>query len=66
VTPKTFLHNKLREGIVGGNKEQVNIIFVIQRICETAAEKEAKHANVCYEGKSPRLLRGFTLVKATD
>jgi hypothetical protein len=41
VTQKKFFHNKLREGIVGGNKEHVNIIFVIQRICETAAEKEA-------------------------
>ena len=38
MTPKKFLHNRLRQGIVGGTKEQVNSIFVIQRICETAAE----------------------------
>jgi hypothetical protein len=63
VTPRKFSHNKLRETIVGGNKEQVNSKFVIQRICETAAEKEAMHANVCCEWKSPRLLRGSTLVK---
>jgi hypothetical protein len=37
VTPRKFLHNKLRDSIVGGNKEQVNGIFAIQRICETAA-----------------------------
>jgi hypothetical protein len=40
------LHNKLRQGIVGSNKEQVNSIFVIQGICETAAEKKATHAMV--------------------
>jgi hypothetical protein len=53
VTPEKFLHNKLRQGIVGGNKEQVNSIFVIQRICETAAEKVAIHANFRCEKKSP-------------
>jgi hypothetical protein len=47
VTPNKFWHNKLRQGIVGGNKEQVNSILVIQCIFETAAEKEAMHANLC-------------------